>query len=288
MEQDRREFRILQFPVRAPASRTEAIQTGAPQVLVSGSFQVQVVGSSHHQDLLAEIAGGRRRDGVDVGMLAVLVPEPHNPHDANAVAAHLDGRIAGHLARENAAILQPAVMRLAAEHGAAVACAARIVGGWDRGRHDRGHFGVRIYVDPSSLGIDRHALFGEWVSTSESSRAGDPPHRLGLLDGRYHREYRDEVQRLRRSGAEQEAERLLLRLLGPAEQDALGRGWGPEPWPYEQLAVILRKRGDLDAEVAVLERFAACPRPLGDPPAPLLDRLERARILRDRRASSEA
>ena len=48
---------------------------------------------------------------------------------------------------------------------------------------------------------------------------------------------------------------------------------GVAPWYYEQAAIIHRKRGDRDAELAVLHRFAAQPHAAGVKPPKLLERL---------------
>ena len=48
---------------------------------------------------------------------------------------------------------------------------------------------------------------------------------------------------------------------------------GVAPWYYEQAAIIHRKRGDRDAEIAVLRRFAAQSRAAGVKPPKLLERL---------------
>lgn len=91
-------------------------------------------------------SSGRHRD------VALLIPEPANRYDPHAVAVWIDGKIVGYLSRDNAEVLQPAIMRLHQRHGRPVACRARIVGGWDRGAGDRGHFGVRLYLDPADFG----------------------------------------------------------------------------------------------------------------------------------------
>ncbi|HWO71024.1 MAG TPA: hypothetical protein VNP94_09760 [Actinomycetota bacterium] len=90
------------------------------------------------------------------------------------------------------------------------------------------------------------------------------------------------MRRLRREGKEDEAERLLLRLVDAVEAEAAAEGWGVAPWYYEQLAIIYRKRKDLDAEVRILERFAGQRHAPGASPPKLLERLEKARALRDR------
>lgn len=111
-----------------PASRTAARRT---------RIWLDVVGESHYQRELEEIAGGRTEDGVDLSVDAELVPQDDNPHDQNAVAVQVNGTIVGFLPREQAAAYRCAG-RGREKHG------ARIVGGWYRGRDDRGHFGVKL------------------------------------------------------------------------------------------------------------------------------------------------
>jgi len=98
---------------------------------------LDVVGESFYQRELAEIAGGRTEDGVDLSVNAELVPQDDNPHDQNAVAVQVKGKIVGFLPREQAAAYRSSG-RGREKHG------ARIVGGWDRGEEDRGSFGVRL------------------------------------------------------------------------------------------------------------------------------------------------
>lgn len=102
-----------------------------------------VVGESHYQGDLERLAGGRTRDGVDVEVMAALIPEDGNAYDPRAVRVEVRGLTVGYLDRESAR----AYRRLAKARGiegGAVLCPARIVGGWDRGKKDRGHFGVRL------------------------------------------------------------------------------------------------------------------------------------------------
>jgi hypothetical protein len=84
---------------------------------------VAVVGESHNQDVLRALAGKLGSDGV---FTARLVPEPHNPHDANAVAICVDGDLAkvGYLAREVAKTYHPILARRAEP----VTCPARLTG----------------------------------------------------------------------------------------------------------------------------------------------------------------
>lgn len=118
---------------------------------------VEVVGESHYQGTLERIAGGRTIDGPRYpDHQAVLMPEPSNPYDRNAVRVYLGPphALVGYLTREDAVRYRPVIDRLAAT-GRLVACLASLKGGWDRGPKDRVMFGVTLYLDiPTNLMID--------------------------------------------------------------------------------------------------------------------------------------
>lgn len=67
--------------------------------------QVEVVGETHNIAGIKKVFRGRGLPIPSQGMeindaLCVLVPEPWNPHDANAVAVAMDGHQVGHLPAE--------------------------------------------------------------------------------------------------------------------------------------------------------------------------------------------
>ncbi len=96
---------------------------------ITGSSRVPVVGESHYQGELASVAGPKRAGGVEIEVQAVLVGEPTNPYDANAVAIHINGAgKVGYLSRENALRFQPLVASYASR-GEAAGCEAVILGG---------------------------------------------------------------------------------------------------------------------------------------------------------------
>lgn len=105
-----------------------------------GSFKVEVVGESNYQAALERICGGRSRDGAEKYVTATLVPEDSNPYDENAVRVDIGGVTVGYLSRHAAKTYRK---RLGASVGSRD-CAAVIRGGWERGRKDRGDFGVRL------------------------------------------------------------------------------------------------------------------------------------------------
>jgi hypothetical protein len=59
-----------------------------------------VVGTSHYQDALLVLSGRQADEEIRVEKIAVLVPEPDNPHDPNAIAVHIDERLVGYLSRD--------------------------------------------------------------------------------------------------------------------------------------------------------------------------------------------
>jgi hypothetical protein len=116
-----------------------------PTLCGDGTFSFEIVGESRHQDKIEEVNGGRSEDSAETEVVALLVPEPTNLYDANAVCVHLDGWPVGYLDRGTAEKYQGELETLRLR-GQMLACTAMIKGGWDRGPDDRGHFGVFLDV----------------------------------------------------------------------------------------------------------------------------------------------
>lgn len=109
----------------------------------NGRYAFNIVGESHYQDAIEAIVGGRTREGADEVADAVLACERDNPHDGNAVRVDIEGRTVGYLSREHAEKYRRWTATLSPPDRD-VTCPARIVGGWDRGNGNRGHFGVKL------------------------------------------------------------------------------------------------------------------------------------------------
>jgi hypothetical protein len=93
------------------------VQQGPPiraATLLRGYETLEVVGESFYQAALWQIVGGFTRERVREPCRAVLVPEPTNPHDANAVQVIVAGQLVGHLSRQDAAAYLPGLSRLMA------------------------------------------------------------------------------------------------------------------------------------------------------------------------------
>ena len=105
--------------------------------------------------------------------------------------------------------------------------------------------------------------------------------RSGFYGDKHYTEYVDTVKDLKRQGRLDDAVELLGHLVDATENESRNNaGWGVAPWYYEQLAIIHAKRGDVDAEVAILERYAAQAHAPGAKPPLMAARLEKARARR--------
>lgn len=109
-----------------------------------------------------------------------------------------------------------------------------------------------------------------------------PVNGIGYVKGRNYVTYVKDVNALKQAGKYDVAEKLLIELLFATEQEDIRERTGVAPWYYEELAKIYRRWKDYDREVAILERFAKQRHGRGVKPKKLLERLEKAKALRDK------
>jgi len=117
----------------------------APGVLplaAGRGFNVPLVGESQWQREIGAIVGGRCAEGHNCHFPAQLVPDD-SQQDPDAIGVMIDGKAVGWLPHELAPQVRLALGRLN-PNGKPVTCKAKVVGGWDRGRDDRGYFGVKL------------------------------------------------------------------------------------------------------------------------------------------------
>lgn len=143
------------------ASRPSWMKDGMSVSLFEGDEMLEVKGESFHQGELRQIV---RMMGRDVP--AILVPEPNNPYDSNAVGVWVAGLQLGHLSREDAPAFQQAVTRLMKEKGQPIALMGRILGG----DADRPNLGIWLMHDPTDFGL-------------RSRQAGEKAHEASRHDG---------------------------------------------------------------------------------------------------------
>jgi hypothetical protein len=270
-------------------NRTGAFE--AREMMLRGGARVHTVGESYYQDALGTICGGKSAEGHQHTCIAVLIHEPNNPHDRNAVGVYIDGRKVGHLSRAEAVAYQPVLARLAATNSVGC-CHALIVGGWDRGDGDEGHFGVQLDLAPpafahphdptpprapESTTRPRRDSPGIWTGSSTSDRSS-----VGKVEGRHYTEWVDTVKGMKRLGHHEQALQLLYRLCDAAEAESEQARQTLPPWYFEQVAIIERKQGNFEAEVAILQRYGTSTWAV---PAHFDERLEKARAKVGRHAT---
>ncbi len=113
---------------------------GRAIIVSDGAFRFPIVGESHYQREIESVTGKRTEEGLHGFRIgAVLVPEPTNPYDPNAVAVHIEGLVVGYLARDVAPTFKKALTDGCFD---SAETQAAIRGGWNRGGGDKGDFGV--------------------------------------------------------------------------------------------------------------------------------------------------
>lgn len=108
-----------------------------------GTFSFDIVGESNYQAALESICGGHSFEGQEKSVKAFLFHEDNNPYDAKAIRVDIERKTVGYLSRENAREYRRKLQE-AGYPPITAACSAKIVGGWDRGSGDKGHFGVKL------------------------------------------------------------------------------------------------------------------------------------------------
>jgi hypothetical protein len=137
--------------------RQVGVTAASTAVLLAGEETLEVVGESHRQEELWRIVGGLRADYVRFDVHAVLVPDPDNEFDPNAIEVRIDGILVGYLSREDAAHYHPGLLRIMQAHGGQlIALHGVICGGGPREDARIGFLGVFLDHDPADFGLPRH------------------------------------------------------------------------------------------------------------------------------------
>lgn len=128
---------------------TVRLPAGVEPAWLPGDLEVAVVGEAFRADA---ILAARLSTQPGTSPVAVLLPEPTNPHDTYAVAAYLQGYHVGYLASTVAARVQPALVAFMERSGGRpVACPAQIF------EHGVGPQ-VILLLDPTPLPVDPAAF----------------------------------------------------------------------------------------------------------------------------------
>lgn len=158
---------LLQRFLGGTSVRPEPIVHTVEVTLYEGSETLEVVGESHYQDTLWQLVGGFTTEYVRRKTHALLIPDPSNEYDPNAIEVRISGLLVGYLSREDAAAYLPG-LRVLIEKSTnhLVALQAWIVGGGERS-DGIGRLGVFLDHDPADFGLPSHH-----VSLGHSLRTG--------------------------------------------------------------------------------------------------------------------
>jgi hypothetical protein len=163
-------------------SRTEQASGVVEATLFTGDETLEVTGESHYQEALWTIVGGRSSNPIRRSVRALLVPEPTNPYDENAIRVVIDGHTVGYLSREDASVYGPGLLGLMRHaSGGNVVLEGQIVGGGLR-EDGIGFLGVFLDHDPTDFGVaSRYSTSGDidlgWSSAMHQD-AGDASYDL--------------------------------------------------------------------------------------------------------------
>ncbi len=144
-------LRTARTPSDPPMASSATTLTVTAQ-LFDGDDDLEIVGEASYQKALWTICRGAVGDRVRHQIVAVLVPEPQNPHDPNAIAVHIEGSVVGYFARDVAVRYGPGLQSLMSRCGRHVALRGVIVGG---GYYPDGpgRLGVWLDHDPRDFGL---------------------------------------------------------------------------------------------------------------------------------------
>ena len=143
------------FAGHHPADRDRRpawMRTGATFRLYEGELDLDVTGEEHHQDNLWWLAGGQAAAGeIRAPVQAVLVVEPVDAHDRDAISLWVNGLEVGHLSHRDAQRYRPGLLALQQRHGQPIAVGGVIVR--DESSQDGSRLRLVLRHDPADFGL---------------------------------------------------------------------------------------------------------------------------------------
>lgn len=111
-------------------------------------FECEVVGESNYQNHLKAFAGNHGTDAAAVAVRAILMPEPTNPYDKNAVCIYINGKTVGYLPKDDAPIFLRRLTKRKLSKTSATTCDAHIMGGFAKKDGSKASYGVKLNMLP--------------------------------------------------------------------------------------------------------------------------------------------
>lgn len=254
---------------------------------------MEVSGEAYYRDGIATVFRnlGRAEGGVTM-QVAHLIPEPTNKYDPNAVRVVIMGQQVGHVPQENSQAVARACKAIG--RGAVAAVSARV---W--ARNDDGTWRGRVTLmfsgdsenekdyaaerrETGAYHAEREAAQARKIAEREAREAEKDARRTaGAVEGQYWVLLKPTISELKRQKRFEEARDMLAQCVDAAEREAVLTGEVPNPWPSEQISVVLRRLREFTEELAFLERYvSACGE--REVPESVASRLSRSRLAVDR------
>lgn len=204
------------------------------------------------------------------GMLELegwFVAEPDNPADPEAIAVEVEGRRIGYLPSylaQHAPVDRPRLSPCQVQLWAALDRGKLRVLGWASTHQGEVAWPHGAANPPAITTTEQRAAraVGTTRMVDDALSGSDPMRKAqfqqGMVGGYHYLETVEPIQQLKRDGRLTEALALCYGAIDGAEASREGRE--PAPWYTEQAAIIHRKLGQRDEEIAVLKRWLrACP-----------------------------
>ncbi len=219
------------------------------------------------EEAMASLAARHRlADGGHLEIDGVLQREPENPVDPMAVAALVEGEKIGYLpsylardlelSRGTSRRIKVQIFTEVVKRGLRAEAWIWLGDGspkWSYSATDRPPMSSQ--AKSATLQSDRSAMVAE--ALAEGGDRADS-FRAGMVDGVHYLELVEPIKQLKREGRLQDALVLCYKAIEGAEGDRDGRE--PAPAYTEHAAIIHRKLGQRDKEIAVLKRWLRlCP-----------------------------
>lgn len=127
--------------------------TSVEAELLEGRTDLDVVGESFYQEALWHIVGGVTRERVRTEIIAMLVPEPDNEYDSNAIAVYIGGLKVGHIGAEDAAQMIDGLNEQIRKYPGKFIALEGVVAGGGLRDDGLGRLGVFLNYNPADFGI---------------------------------------------------------------------------------------------------------------------------------------
>ncbi|RPE76281.1 hypothetical protein EDF39_2146 [Frondihabitans sp. PhB161] len=210
---------------------------------------IEVVGESYRRADIERFFSslGRPAGGVTTSE-AVLEAEPSNRFDKNAVKVVVDGYHLGYVPGDFAPRVAAALRQLS--RGDIGVIPARV---WGRPRD--GQWSARVTIghdldpeiekDYGTEDLERNRRFADEARRREA----------GAIKGDFWTIFKPEVMELKKQGRYDEALMRLYQMVSATERVALASAGSPDPWPTDQICMILTKQKLEVDQLRHLERF---------------------------------